>query len=344
MEQTNYSRINAHAHLLPEPNQIPQSISTKGHFSIDESKTFMTQGPWKRPITHPSFFISARLDWMKKWNIEHEVIITLSQLYANGLMKDDAMDVIKFQNDFHIQLQSDYPTEFTCGFVVQPAYMQEALLEIERCVKAGLKVLCLPSHYLQTTGEWVSIGHESSDDLWAAANEHKLAVQVHPYGADRMIALENRNWRFHLIWMCAQTADAFHEFTLRNLYARFPNVKTCWAHGNQVGAMGQGRREQGFMGRPDLFDGKTNPKNSLNATNMYFDTLVHDPLALGLLVQRFGLSQIVAGLDNPYPLGEMDGIPDSYPGKVIDDAVEQWILSKADREQIWSANVKNWLA
>ena len=35
-------------------------------------------------------------------------------------------------------------------FVVQPLYMDQALTEIDRCVKLGLKVLCLPTHFLNS--------------------------------------------------------------------------------------------------------------------------------------------------------------------------------------------------
>ena len=33
--------------------------------------------------------------------------------------------------------------------------------------------------------------------------------------------------------------------------------------------------------------------------------------------KRVGVSQIVAGLDDPYPLGEMEDIGTSFPGRVM---------------------------
>ncbi len=45
------------------------------------------------------------------------------------------------------------------------------------------------------------------------------------------------------------------------------------------------------------------------------------------------VSQIVAGLDDPYPLGEMDGITDGYPGKVIDEVVESGVITASDRKE-----------
>ena len=62
-----------------------------------------------------------------------------------------------------------------------------------------------------------------------------------------------------------------------------------------------------------------------------------------MLIRRHGVSQIVAGLDDPYPLGEMDGITDGYPGKVIDEVVESGVITASDRKEIWNDNVLRWI-
>jgi aminocarboxymuconate-semialdehyde decarboxylase len=70
---------------------------------------------------------------------------------------------------------------------------------------------------------------------------------------------------------------------------------------------------------------------------------VHDSYTLQLIKTRAGVSQIVAGLDDPYPLGEMEGVARSYPGRVIDFAVEAGILKQSEADSIWSDNVLKWL-
>ena len=104
-----------------------------------------------------------------------------------------------------------------------------------------------------------------------------------------------------------------------------------------------GRRLQGFDGRPDLFEGATNPREALGHPNLFFDSLVHDSHTLELIKTRAGASQIVAGLDDPYPLGEMEGVARSYPGRVIDFAVESGILTPEESDVIWHDNVLRWL-
>ena len=338
-------RINAHGHLLPNPKDIPQFMKDKKYFWIDEDRKFMRQGDWKRPVTDPSFFLKEKLEWMASNDIDHEVLITLSQLYCNGLDRQTTRDIIRFQNDFHAKVQSENAEKFTCGFVVQPAHIDVALSEIDRCVsELDLKLLCLPTHYQDKAGQWRSSANEAVVPIWELANELGLAVEIHPYDAPKMIALEDQFWRFHLIWMCAQTADHYHMFTSLDFPDRYPNVRTCYAHGNQYGQVNLGRRRQGYDGRPDLFEKAVDPRKSVGAKNVFFDTLVHDVDSLELLVKRHGVSQVVAGLDDPYPLGEMESVPGSYPGKVIDEGVEVGVLTKKDRADIWNANVLKWLS
>jgi aminocarboxymuconate-semialdehyde decarboxylase len=339
-----YKKINAHGHVLPYQQDIPSFMKNKEIFWLSEDNRFMCQKKWTRPVTHPSFFLNEKVEWMEKNSIDHEVIITLSQLYANGYNKKLSSDIIRFQNDFHQSVQERFPSKFTGGFVVQPAFTDEAIKEIERSVDdLGLKVLCLPTHFYDSDRKWKSIADEKTKPIFALANEMKLAIEIHPYDSEKMVALEDVYWRFHLIWMCAQTADAFHFYSNLNFSETYPDTRVCFAHGNQFGQMGYGRRVQAYIGRPDLFKVGKDPRENISCTNVYYDTLVHDVWSFELLVKRQGISQIVAGLDDPYPLGEMDGIPDSYPGKVLDDAVREKVITKEERKNIWNKNVTNWL-
>lgn len=338
------SKINGHGHLLPEPHQIPQFMKAKKLFWIDEDKKFMRQGNWARPITAPSFFLKEKLEWMDKNEIERTVILNLSQLYCNGLTLEDTKDAIRFQNDFNAEVQQNHPNRLTCGFVVQPRYIDFALAEIERCVETlGMSVLCLPTHFINAEGKWTSVADDSVLPIYDLANHYGLAIEIHPYDGQKMIQLEDTYWRFHLVWMMAQTADTLHLYTLKDIPNRFPNIRTCFAHGCMLGQANLGRRVQGFNGRPDLFPNTQHPQASVGHPNLFFDTLVHDVYTFQLLKNRCGVAQIIAGIDDPYPLGEMEDVPNSYPGKVLDEAVAHGMITINEQEEIWHDNVLRWL-
>ncbi|GAB1307525.1 hypothetical protein KH5_02080 [Urechidicola sp. KH5] len=339
-------RINGHSHLLPYPEQIPSFMREKEIFWVDKERRFMLQKGWKRPVTDSSFFLDEKLEWMERNNIDHAVVLNLSQLYGNALTYDLMKEALRFQNDFNAQIQAEHGSKFTCGFVVQPAFVRGACWEIERCVEElNLKVLCLPTHYMDTTGTWKVIFDEVNDPIFELADKYKLAIEIHPYDGNKMIKLEDKNWRFHLIWMLAQCGDAYHFYTLNGYQEKYPNIRTCFAHGGQLAQMSLGRRIQGFDGRPDLFEGKTHPRKAVGHKNIYFDTLVHDTDSFKLMVDRQGgTDQILMGLDDPYPLGEMESDEQSsYPGKLLDLTLDRNIISEKQHAEIWKDNVLNWL-
>jgi aminocarboxymuconate-semialdehyde decarboxylase len=338
-------RINGHSHLLPYPEQIPDFMKENEIFWIDEDRRYMLQKGWKRPVTDSSFFLKEKLEWMERNEIDHAVVLNLSQLYGNGLRMDEMKRVLRFQNDFNAEIQREHGDKFTCGFVVHAGFVQSAIWEIERCVKElGLKVLCLPTHYMDTIGKWRSIFDSETEPILECANDLGLAIEVHPYDGEKFINLENVSWRFHLVWMLAQCADSYHFYTLNGYQERFPNIRTCFAHGGQLAQISLGRRIQGFDGRPDLFQGKSHPRKAVGHPNIFFDTLVHDVDAFALIVKREGTDQIIIGLDDPYPLGEMESEQQSsYPGKLLDLCVERKIIDKTQHSAIWSENVFKWL-
>jgi aminocarboxymuconate-semialdehyde decarboxylase len=281
---------------------------------------------------------------MDKYAIDHGVMLNLSQVYCNGWERQDTHDAIRWQNDFNASVQSRRPDRFTCGFVVQPKYVDDALKEMDRAVnELGLSVLCLPTHFLNEKNEWLCTIDDSTMPIFEYANQLGLAIEIHPYDGEKMVLLKDQYWRFHLVWMMAQTADTLHFYSLKDYANKFPGIRTCFAHGCMLGQANYGRRLQGYDGRPDLFEGASDPRATLGHKNVFFDTLVHDSYTLQLLKTRVGSDQIVAGLDDPYPLGEMEGVGNSYPGRVIEFAVEAGILTQNESDEIWSSNVLRWL-
>jgi len=62
------------------------------------------------------------------------------------------------------------------------------------------------------------------------------------------------------------------------------------------------------------------------------------------MFQRQGTSQVLMGLDDPYPLGEMESDKQSsYPGKILDLAIEKDLISEQEKNEIWEDNVLQWI-
>jgi aminocarboxymuconate-semialdehyde decarboxylase len=62
------------------------------------------------------------------------------------------------------------------------------------------------------------------------------------------------------------------------------------------------------------------------------------------MLKRQGSNQIIMGLDDPYPLGEMESeAQSSYPGKLLDLAIDRKLISQTQYDEIWEDNVLRWL-
>jgi aminocarboxymuconate-semialdehyde decarboxylase len=62
------------------------------------------------------------------------------------------------------------------------------------------------------------------------------------------------------------------------------------------------------------------------------------------MIDRQGSNQVIMGLDDPYPLGEMENdAQSSYPGKILDLAIDRDIINQTQYDQIWEDNTLRWL-
>ena len=351
----NYSVIDGHGHILPNPDQIPQSIKDAGYFNIigAPGEQFMTQDfmNWKRPVSHPSFFVGPRLEWMEKNDIAHTVMITLSQLYCNGIEKKPALDIMKFQNDFHLELQETYPNKFSCGFVVNPLHIQEALVEFRQRANEGLQFLCLPTHYQLENGKFASCTDSNCQQLFELADKCEMPIHFHPYNYEEMmkgLADLDMFGAGHVTAMAFLTNHLHYQFTCRDLHNKYPRVRFNFSHGNVASMFTEGRKEQWFDGRPDLFTGSVNrPEEALWAPNIFFDTIVHDPHVIHFLKKKTGTTNMIFGIDSPYPLG--DGIDyvkskvKKYPTFTLDEALKMGYISGHEKILITTHNALRWL-
>jgi aminocarboxymuconate-semialdehyde decarboxylase len=128
-----------------------------------------------------------------------------------------------------------------------------------------------------------------------------MPVFVHaqdPTGVERFIGppfLEN------LIGFPQENAIAAATLITGGVMERCPRLKVLFSHGGGGFAQMLPRLDQGWrtMGQflPRL--------PSEYAGNFYFDTLQYDPLAIGLLLQRFGAQRLMVGSDYPFVIREV---------------------------------------
>jgi aminocarboxymuconate-semialdehyde decarboxylase len=142
------------------------------------------------------------------------------------------------------------------------------------------------------------------EPLWAAANELRAFVMVHPTqvaGAERLGAYYLTN----LIGNPLDTTIAAACLVFGGVIERYPGIRFLMVHGGGFVPYQAGRFRHGWQVRPEpRAILKAPPDDSLD--RLHFDTIVHSQSALEFLVSSAGASRVLLGSDYPYDMGTLD--------------------------------------
>jgi aminocarboxymuconate-semialdehyde decarboxylase len=107
---------------------------------------------------------------------------------------------------------------------------------------------------------------------------------------------------------------------------RLPGLRIAFAHGGGAAPMTLGRWDHGFRERPDLCQTATRTTPGEAFRRLWFDSLVHDPEALRLLLSVAGPGKVALGTDYPFPLGELAPGATVRAAGWLDDATRASLL------------------
>ncbi|MFI6294742.1 amidohydrolase family protein [Nonomuraea sp. NPDC050790] len=136
-------------------------------------------------------------------------------------------------------------------------------------------------------------GLEHRDTLWAAAEELGCLVFIHPtrgtgdalpYGLDNLVGNP------------AETTTAIARMILGGVFDRFPGLRVCVAHGGGFLPWQIGRLERGA----EVFGPRLSRSPREVLSDLYFDTILHDPATLAHL----NPARLLLGTDHPFEMGD----------------------------------------
>jgi aminocarboxymuconate-semialdehyde decarboxylase len=151
----------------------------------------------------------------------------------------------------------------------------------------------------------VELSDERLEPFWARAAELGCIVFLHPFGC----SLDERLDRFYLsntVGQPTENAVALSHLIFAGVLDRHPGLKIVAAHGGGYLPFAIGRSDRAWRVRPEAHGCVHEPSSYLK--KLWFDTVVHDPVALRHLVEAAGARRVLLGSDFPFDMGLDDPV------------------------------------
>lgn len=291
--------IDVHSHFFPSTilDQIPESDSDLGvSYSHDEGVLMFPSGP-SRPIPSGLTDLPVRRELNARLGIERQVLSPWLDVAGDDLKGPQSARWARLYNDGMAQEIAGDPA-FPLFATLPVANGPDAAAELARTVELGFAGGTLPT---QVDGQ--NLDDAGLEHLFETAQGLNVPLFLHPYrvmGADRM----NKDFLTNICGNPFEVTLAAVTLFFAGIPERYPNLKILLAHCGGTLAMVAGRVARGSQKIPDVRRKMEAPDEILGC--YYYDTMIHDPVALGFALQRIGPARCAAGSDIPFPMSVDD--------------------------------------
>lgn len=161
---------------------------------------------------------------------------------------------------------------------------------------------------------------------WAKqlAQTKKLSTMSFFIGRDAVPARIRRLLLHVLVGNPSETTFAAAALLLGRVFDCFPELRVLLVHGDGCVPYQFGRMDCGQAAAPPFARGVAKSELNRYADYRYYDTVLHDDLALRYLIGRIGANHVALGSDFPFPLHDDDPV----------STVKQQQLSQAEQRVV----------
>ncbi|HSK22948.1 MAG TPA: amidohydrolase family protein [Egicoccus sp.] len=325
-----------HAHCAP--NGLLELFAREGDrygtelVDTDKGRAVRFAGGVTTPALRDDFDdVAARLASMDAARVEVQLISSWIDLTAYSLPTEVGTRYARMFNELLAATVAEHPDRFR-GLCTVPLQDGAAAAAELRHAVTGLGMVGVE---IATTVDGRDLDDPELEPFWAAASELRCPVVIHPY-----VSLTGRNvsryFLGNLVGNPAESTIAIAHMLFSGVLDRHPDLRPVLLHGGGFAPWQSGRWDRGFDAVSHLSRKggiETRPTELLR--RIHFDTVLHDPKVLGMLIQWAGAERVVLGSDYPFPMGDLTPV-DTL------DAVEG--LSDDDRGLILGGNVERLLS
>jgi aminocarboxymuconate-semialdehyde decarboxylase len=325
-----------HAHCAPT-GLLPLLEGDGGRFGIELVQTERGRaarfaGGLTTPVLRDDFDdVGARLASMDAARVDVQLLSSWIDLTAYSLPAADGKRYARAFNELMAETVASHPERFR-GLCTVPLQKGEAAAtELRHAVTE----LGMVGTEIATTVDGRDLDDPDLEPFWATAAELRCPVLLHPYRslAGRGVSRYLLN---NLVGNPAESTIAVAHLLFGGVLDRHPDLRVVMVHGGGFAPWQSGRWDRGFeaVSHVTRTGGiETRPTDLLQ--RVVFDTVLHDPRVLGLLLDWAGPERVVLGSDYPFPMGDLMPV----------DTLEQIAdLSDADKQLVLGGNVERLLA
>ena len=240
--------------------------------------------------------VEQRLADMDAMGVDVQVISPSPNQYYYWAEPDLAREVVHVQNQNIAALCTAYPARLRGLGTVALQHPALAAEQLEHAVRT----LGLQGVEISTSVEGRELDDPSLEEFWAMADRLKAVVFIHPFGTTLGARLAT-HYLNNTIGQPLETTIALSRLIFSGLLDRHRGVRLLAAHGGGYLPTYLGRSEHANAVRPEARLMARKPSEYLR--EIYFDTVVHDSLALRHLIEIVGVSQVLLGTDYPFDMG-----------------------------------------
>lgn len=203
----------------------------------------------------------------------------------------------RLMNDAMADLARRRPDRFL-GLATLPMQAPEAAAaELERAVTGlGLKGAAICTHV-----NGLDLDDRRFAPVFTRAEELDVPLFLHPQNAGNLRRLHDMHL-WNTVGFPFETALTASRMVMGGVFVRHPGLNVILAHGGGYFPYQIGRLDHAWSRRAEL-RAHLPRKPSWYLRNIYCDDLVHDPLSLQFLVDRFGPDHVVLGCDYSFGMG-----------------------------------------
>ncbi|WP_456697703.1 amidohydrolase family protein [Aeromicrobium sp. P5_D10] len=319
-EPVPFTAIDVHAHVVGRDTRFADEDAP--HLVVESGEGAIVRGGMVlRTLAPGAWDVTARLAELDSAGVSHQVVSPFPVFMEHAWTADPsyARDV----ND-SIAAAVDESGGRLIGLGCLPR--QEPETELARCLAMGLRGVLVG-----TRMGGLDLDEPAVAGLWAACERLDACVFVHPVEGGRGVVRRGGAPFDVGMGMLVDTGLAAAALVLGGVLARHPALRVALAHGGGTYPWVYPRLRLAAE-QSGIADGDW----SAATARLYADSILLDPVHLGLVEHRLGPSRLMLGSDAPF-------FPVADALAAVDDALASGALRATTRADLLVANASHFL-